>query len=214
MHADSVATANWWAGSRGANRESWIENYQKSLQVRHRTAISQIVGELQPSTLLEVGCHCGPNLIRLAQDYPELSLAGYDVNAEAIAAGKAWVARLGLQHRIGLSVGNLPQGSESIPTGAIDVVVSCYTLAYVAPVDLDAVLYELGRVAKRAIILAEPMDGPPTAMLSGYHEWAHRYRQAVEWVGSWRGMTLTTVPVTPPVDRLNAILVAERSNTR
>jgi hypothetical protein len=46
--------------------------------------------------------------------------------------------------------------------------------------------------------------------LSGYTEWAHDYRAASRWIGTWHGMTLTTRAVYPPVDQLQTVLVAVR----
>lgn len=218
MHVDTVDAAAWWARPRGGSASKWIEGYQSSLNHRHRLVISGIVKDLQPETLLEVGCHCGPNLVRLGYELPQLSMIGIDVNAEAIEAGKNWIAGLGLSSRIQLHAGRVPERTSQLPSGCVDVVLSCYALAYLAPIDLDAVLYELGRLATKAIVLAEPqVSDRPTAQwvrsLSGYSEWQHNYVNASRWIGTWRGMTLQAVPVSPPVDKLNAVLVARRGGT-
>lgn len=216
MHAQTQEAGNWWATPRGETAANWIANYQRSLQSRQRTLISEIVGRLAPETVFEVGSHCGPNLIRLAADYPALKCLGIDANTEAVEAGRSWVERLGFSDRIRLSVGRVPEQTLGLATGFADVVLSCYTLAYIAPADLDAVLYDMGRLATKAVILAEPMsdtDGQAPwhgAFHSGYQEWAHNYQAATKWLNTWHGMTLTRVPVTPPIDRLNAILVAVR----
>lgn len=177
--------------------------------------ISGLVGSLGATSVLEVGCHCGPNLVRLATDHPQIEqLSGVDVSEEAIAAGTAWVQSAGLSERIQLVTGRIPGESASLPDRCVDVVLSCYALAYIAPPDLDAVLWEMGRLARKAVILAEPMTDQPraesNAALTGYSEWAHNYRAASRWIGTWRDCTLTTHPVTPPVDRLSAILVVTR----
>ena len=209
MHAQTVDAANWWAADR-ANSKSWIENYQKSLKTRHRNVIAAIVNDLKPKTLLEIGCHCGPNLIRLAQELPAVQLVGMDANAQAIDAGKAWAASLGLGNRIQLHTARFPEGTDRLETGVVDVVLSCYTLAYVSPADLDAALYEVGRLAKRAVILAEPMGTGMHGTPGGYQEWAHVYDP--QWIGSWQGMTWTSHDVSPPVDRLNAVRVGVRNS--
>lgn len=215
MHAQTLEATDWWARPRGATSANWIANYQRSLQTRHRTAIAAIVQALGASTVLEVGCHCGPNLVRLAQADPALQAIGIDANAEAVAAGQAWVAAQGYADRITLQVGRIPDALLATPSGVCDVVLSCYTLAYLAPADLDAALYELGRLARRAVVIAEPMrlgDGPQpvTRALTGYSEWTHDYQEATRWIGSFAGMTRRIVPIVPPVDHLTAILVLER----
>lgn len=213
MQTLTVETANWWAASR-PDVATWIDNYKNSLHARHRNGIAEIVTHYQPASLLEVGCHCGPNLIRLAQDVPGIvDLFGIDASPQAIEAGNAWASEAGLSGRVSMSVGRFPQDTEHMPSGCVDLVLSCYTLAYLAPGDLDAALFELGRLARRAVVLAEPMTtGDPDLMQTpkGYREWAHNYGRALKWIGSFRGMTLRMTDVQPPVDRLNAILVLER----
>ena len=214
MDGQTQQAADWWARPRGDASATWIANYQQSLKSRHRDRIAEIVGELQPETLLEVGCHCGPNLVRLAQEQPTLQMIGIDANTEAIQSGRSWVAQLGLADRIQLNVGRFPDQTSLLPDGGFDVVLSCYACAYIAPTDLDAALYELGRLARRAVILAEPMGERLDwrGALTGYSEWAHNYQTATRWLNTWRGMASRIVAVDPPVDRLAQILVAARES--
>lgn len=211
MDAATLTATEWWAATREDKSQAWIANYQQSLQTRHRDQIAAIVAELQPSMLMEVGCHCGPNLVRLTSALPDLWCLGIDPSQDAIAAGQQWMGALGVSDRVELRVGAIPSALMAMPSGAVDVVLSCYTLAYIAPADLDAVLYELGRIARRAVILAEPMQGAPIRFRGGYQEWAHDYHAASRWIGSWHGMTVRRSAVEPPVDRLNAILVGVRN---
>jgi cyclopropane fatty-acyl-phospholipid synthase-like methyltransferase len=211
MQAETIEAGDWWARPRGETAASWVKNYQLSLKARHRTAIVEIVKSLEAETVFEVGAHCGPNLVRLATEIPALRSIGVDVSAEAVNAGRSWVASLGLSDRVQLNVGRVPQCTDAVPTGSCDVVLSCYALAYLAPEDLEETLYEMGRIAAKAVVLAEPMGhSQNTRSMSGYTEWAHDYEQAAKWCMTWRGMTITRHPVSPPVDRLNGILVATR----
>jgi len=214
MHAQTVQATEWWQRPRLEKTQQWIAEYQKSLRTRHRLVISRIVGDLQPHSLVEIGCHCGPNLIRLANDHPSIeTLVGLDVNTDAIEAGKNWVAAQGLSSRIGLMAAKTPEATQQWPDRSVDVVLSCYALAYIAPPDLDSVLWELGRIAAKAIVLAEPMTDGLTethTMLNGYQEWAHNYHATAKWMSTWSGMTLKTAIVDPPVDRLARVLVAVR----
>jgi hypothetical protein len=103
----------------------------------------------------------------------------------------------------------------SLADGSVDVILTCYGLAYIAPPDLDAVLWDMGRVAKKAIILAEPMSDAETkayTMLNGYQEWAHNYRETSRWMSTWQGMTFQSAIVDPPVDHLERVLVAARES--
>jgi ubiquinone/menaquinone biosynthesis C-methylase UbiE len=217
MHAHTKAAAEWWARPRGQTNANWVETYQRSLKAPHRDAIVTAMQALSGVTsVLEVGSHCGPNLFRLASELPYLEqLTGVDVNADAIAAGARWAQSRGLSERVHFDVGRVPDVTSALPDSCVDVVLSCYALAYIAPADLDGVLYEMGRLARRAMVLAEPMTNQPKAdggaTWGGYAEWAHNYQAAIRWIGTMRGMTIRRIDVTPPVDRLNGILVAERS---
>lgn len=214
MHAETIGTGDWWAKPHDA---AWIGNYRQSVESPQRVAIEGIVRDLAPETVFEVGAHCGPNLIRLARAFPDLMMHGIDASAEAVTAGRQWAKDEQVADRVRLTCQRFPTGTYQTPTGFADVVLSCYTLAYIAPADLDEALYEMGRLAGRALILAEPMpvgaDRPAAVhRLDGYHEWAHDYKSAVKWVGSLRNVTTRIVPLVPSVDRLNAILVVERND--
>ena len=214
MQIATIEAGNWWAQPRGAHAPDWILTYQRSLMAAHRTAIVEQVRGLQAETLLEVRCHCGPNLVRLGRECPDLHMLGVDISAEAIAAGRQWIASEGLGNRVQLNAGRMPLITEQVPSQSVDVVLSCYTLAYLAPQDLDAVLWEIGRLASRAVILAEPMaDAGPSVSLhhrQGYREWAHSYAESAQWVNTLRGWSVRSIAVEPPVDHLNRILVLER----
>lgn len=215
MHTATIAARDWWARPREDHAAAWVANYRNSLQVRHRAIIAEAVAGLQAESLLEIGCHCGPNLVRLAKELPGLSCLGLDVNAEAVKAGTDWASAEGLGGRVQLRHGGFPQATAAMDDGCVGVVLSCYTLGYMAPEDLDAVLYECGRLAKRAVILAEPMvldgTGPQGhGNVSGYREWVHDYLRALRWIGTLRDMTTRIERVSPPVDRMNAVLVCTR----
>lgn len=214
MHTQTIEAANWWARPRGPQAREWVATYQQSLQARHRTLLVELIRGLAPESVLEVGCHCGPNLIRLCETFPNLIGSGVDANAEAIDAGRQWAFSRGLDARTEFQCGRIPEATQMLPDRAVDVVVSCYALAYVAPADLDAVLYEVGRLARHAVVLLEPMRVGPqptdTRSLSGYTEWAHDYQASIQWVGTLRGVTTALTPIQPPVDRLNAALVIRR----
>lgn len=218
MQAETQHTADWWARPRGATAAEWVANYQHSLDAPHRVALSGILDELGAEDLLEVGCHCGPNLMRFAAERPGFRMIGIDASAEAIDAGRQWAVARGVSDRVRLSVGRLPEALYALHSGTFDVVLSCYALAYFAPQDLGTVLYEIGRLASRAVIIAEPMAIGEMAegrhgSLTGYQEWRHDYRDRMKWIGSLADADVDVRPLEPPVDRLNGILVCKKKTT-
>lgn len=209
---------DWWAQPRGDTAAAWVANYQQSVEAPHRTAIVEALEPFHPETLLEIGAHCGPNLVRLAREYPGLEAIGIDVSAEAVAAGRQWLAAQGLTDRMTLVVGRMPEALLPLPTGAFDVVLACYSLSYLAPSDLDAVLYEMGRLATQAVVIAEPMatetqQAGQYGSLTGYHEWQHDYRDRSRWIGSLANARVDMRALVPPVERLNGLIVFDKTTT-
>lgn len=216
MLSETKEAAQWWANSRNEKAPDWIAGYQASLKQRHRREIVRLVQALGADTIFEVGCHCGPNLMALTEAMPNLHAVGIDVSGEAIEAGQRWAVSRGVADRVTLKQMPFPsRGITELPSGAFDVVLTCYSLTYLAPGDLDEALYELGRLSSKAVILAEPMNGEGRQGQGGYQEWAHDYQGSLRWIGSLRDRGVILVPIEPPVDRLNAILVAScgESNT-
>jgi len=219
MRGRTEAIGDWWARDRGADTARWVANYQQSLGGRQRTALLEIIKALTAETVLEVGCHCGPNLMRFATECPTLRMIGIDISPDAVTAGRAWSVARGVSDRVQFNVGRVPEALDRLPAGSADVVLSCYTLAYLAPADLDAALYAMGRVARRAVVVAEPMVFAPseatgTRSLSGYCEWRHCYIDRQRWIGTMRDWTMRRIDLSPPVDRLNGIVVYDGSGLK
>ena len=216
MQAQTLEAVEWWQRPREASY-GWIPNYKNSIGTKHRLVISKLVGQLHPQSVLEVGSHCGPNLIRLAIDHPQIAeLSGIDVNEEAVSAGRDWIAAQGLSSRIRLTQGQMADALSAMPDRSVDVILSCYASVYIAPFDVDAVLYDMGRVARKGIVLAEPMTSNQRAQAftqtNGYQEWAHNFEHLSRFIGTWRDLTLKIAMLDKPVDHLERVLVAVRGS--
>ena len=46
--------------------------------------------EFSPSSVLEIGSNCGPNLYILARRFPDAELKGIDINSDAVQKGNEW----------------------------------------------------------------------------------------------------------------------------
>lgn len=120
-----------------------------SWQRPYRHAIVDAVRSLGPvESLVEGGCHCGPNLRLLRAELPHLTLAGFDRSPHSIAIGQAR-----LPSDVKLERHDWYDGPPEA-----DVVLSCYSLAYIHPNLLPHVLHDaLTGAARVALIIAEPM---------------------------------------------------------
>jgi hypothetical protein len=79
--------------------------------------------------------------------------------------------------RVGILWSDILDAASRWEPAEVDVVVSCYSLAYVAPDDLNGLLAAMVRSARVGIILIEPMMGEPCMMYAagGMIEWRHDY---------------------------------------
>lgn len=196
-------------GSRG-----WSA-YWDTMHAPHRTALVQTLRTLPPfSSLLEVGCGPGVNLWRILEAFPDAEVCGIDVSQGAIDSGSERFAdadrrgALAGHARVTLCAGQIPEDLAALQT--VDVVVSCYALAYVWPDRINETLARLQQLAHQAIVLAEPMvipgfDSGPTVRRPA--EFRYDY---LAWFQQQEGWQVTSMkPVS--VDRMNRILVAQRT---
>lgn len=106
-----------------------------------------------PGSILEVGCGSGPNLRLWRAQWPSADLTGMDVNAVAVGWGQKQAWSEGWDW----TPVNWPLERLKDMPGPFDVVVSCYTLTYIDPNEIDSVLQQLVRLTKTALVIMEPM---------------------------------------------------------
>ncbi|MFN0192562.1 MAG: class I SAM-dependent methyltransferase [Aestuariivirga sp.] len=84
-------------------------------------------------TILEVGCGTGRNLVRMAQQYPDCRVFGFDISEEMLKSATAAVARHRLTHRIGLAEGDALtfDAIRAFGTAAFDRVCFSFTLSMI-----------------------------------------------------------------------------------
>lgn len=146
---------------------NWIEEYVASKDHPHRELILEALKQFYPfAGILEVGCNAGPNLVRIAEVYPETQLAGVDVNADAVSYAREQVPSAML------SVGE----ASELPfmDSTFDIVIADAVLMYVSPEDIHQTLEEMDRVARRGIILVEWRDDNSHGKVVDGH-WARNY---------------------------------------
>lgn len=95
--------------------------------------------------MLEVGCNTAPNLAVIEEAYPDVYLAGVDVNEAAIKYAKITLPDVYFRVADAISV---PFKDKSF-----DIVLCDAVLMYV--LDIDRALDEVTRIAKKGVILVE-----------------------------------------------------------
>lgn len=199
----------WWRKRSG---DEWTDTYWNDDRSPRRDHIIDAIRSTfgTPVSVLDVGCNAGPNLRRIAAEFPGCQLSGFDVNHEAIDVAARRFSDAGID--VELSVGSFYDVLPRVATDLVDVVVSSYSLAYVPPANLREVLAELVRIARRGLVLAEPMafSGTRSAgvLTVPWHDWRHDYAAALIAVGvPSGGVAVFDVPVPGAND--SGLLIAD-----
>jgi hypothetical protein len=194
---------SWWANH--AIDPAWVAHYAASETQPHRGDVIASLSRLgEWESLFEVGCHCGPMLHAVRMAFPVSRLAGCDVNREAVDAARTWLPSV--------MSGAFPAVTEGWPAQCVDVVLSCYALAYLSPEDIGAALDEAGRLARRAVVLCEPVawDGLTETRGEGaFIEWRHPYLSLLRRE-TFFGWTATCQALRYDANQLSGLIVVER----
>lgn len=180
----------------------WADHYWRTRMASYRLELaSDLAAIARARSFFEVGCNVGANLWHLSEQ--RLAIGGCDVNAAAIAFAQE-------QLNGDLRIGGMLDVLGSYRAGGWDVVFSCYALAYLAPEDLPRAIRLMMRVARRAIVLAEPMHldgGSGYTRLNQIPEYKHDFVGALKAFGVPRSRYSIRRIEAP--DHLNAILTLE-----
>lgn len=166
----------------GYGTESWVKDYIASIAHPHRAKILELLKTFEWSYLLEVGCCTGPNLHLIREQWPDKALFGIEPNEDAVEA-----AKLTLSSNTLVQIGDyysLPFGNEYF-----DVVLADATLMYASDKEIDGVMDELNRVAKKAILIVDRYTEKDS---TESHVWSRNYGQLL----TDRGYTVHEFPVT------------------
>ena len=140
--------------SRHLYRHGWAQGYLGTVGHPHRSQIVEAVSSFSPvDSLLEVGCASGANLVNLRERLPDTRLIGIDINRHAIATAQRHFAARG-DKNIRLLAGRADRLTD-IPNAGVDVVLTDAVLMFIAPDRIHDVVAELGRVARKGLVLNE-----------------------------------------------------------
>jgi SAM-dependent methyltransferase len=158
MIATAQATAYWTPTAADLpNVERVARHYWDSIDAPHRFWVLEAVALLGGAErVLEVGCQSGPNLRALARTWPTMRLDGLEVNPWAIEAGRRYAADEAFSG-LHFHQGALPGALAAWPDRSVDIALSVYCLAYLNGDDIIDTVRDLLRVARKGIVLIEPM---------------------------------------------------------
>lgn len=146
----------------------------------------------------------GTNLRLIRDAFPWVALSGSDLNVGAIEYARPRLPDVEFVATDALA------DSASWRPNQFDVLISCYTLAYLPPNDLLTFERRAVRAARQAILLAEPTAHLP-GRVDGLHfeEWRHPHETILREAaaGAGRAATVRTRLLPQPVDRCNALTI-------
>lgn len=175
-------------------KKDWAKGYIHSASHPHRRyLIEKIVVHTPFGSVLEIGCNVGTNLALLSRRFPASTYYGIDINKDAIAKGKAWLAEQEISN-IELSIGKADDLKRFANRG-IDIIFTDATLLYIGPDKIRTVFTELLRVCNKTIILLEFHS----SLSKGYQyydaRWIYDFARLVREYAPGAGWKISKLPV-------------------
>jgi ubiquinone/menaquinone biosynthesis C-methylase UbiE len=143
----------YWATKHLREGGNWVRDYWGSRTHSHREFLIGRICKFSPSSILEIGCNCGPNLYVLAKKFPDAEIRGIDINSMAVQKGNEWFAQEGISN-VKLSLGKADD-LRQFQDKCFDVVFTDAVLIYIGPDKIKKVIGEMLRVTRKALILLE-----------------------------------------------------------
>lgn len=155
----------------GDKKKDWVRGYWDSRDHSHRSFLLNRICRFSPSSILEIGCNCGPNLYLLAKKSPSKEIVGIDINPLAVQKGNEWLMQEGISN-VKLLVGKADD-LRQFQDKSFDVVFTDAVLIYVGPDKIKKVMGEMLRVARKAMVFLE------------WHCWGSKCNPLGVYVGHW-----------------------------
>jgi S-adenosylmethionine-diacylgycerolhomoserine-N-methlytransferase len=142
----------------------------------------RLIDELQPedgSTVLEVGCGTGRNLIQAARRYPHARFVGFDISRAMLETARTSIARAGLSDRIDVyqadaTAFDLPDFCSEAHAGRVFI---SYTLSMIPPWRqvLPQALEAVGPGGRLHIVDFGQQEGWPRWFKAGLFAWLRQF---------------------------------------
>lgn len=163
---------DWNNAKHTGDSDEWIKSYWDSRDHSHRRFLLEHISKSSPvSSILEVGCNCGPNLYLLAKKFPDAEIVGIDINPEVVQRGNEWFAQAGIKN-VKLLVGKADELGQ-FEDKSFDIVFTDAVLIYIGPDKIKEVMKGMLRIARKALLLFE------------WHSFGRKSKPSGIYVGHW-----------------------------
>jgi ubiquinone/menaquinone biosynthesis C-methylase UbiE len=205
---DGAHSRNFWA-----TRDAATPSFETAWTTRTnnaRTAIGAAVAALPGDSVLEIGSHAGQNLWAIAQQKPDVRLAGVEISPIVLE-----FACKTLPEAIGRPVELLHASADKLPfpDNSFDIVLSGGSLVCIGPEAIMASLNEMVRVCRGHLVLAEPFSqNPAEATPEGRKD---LYPNTSYWIRNYVGLlegradkvSVQTLPLEDKIGHLDSITI-------
>ena len=179
---------NFWKST----KREIIDHYLKDMRAPHR--VWQTSFFKNSSSVLEVGCDWGSNLVLMSQTNPEISkLYGIDISPEAIEIGKKYCLEQGINN-LQLMEGN-GEDLSFFPDSSIDIVFTNMVLLYIGPNNIQKIIKEFLRVANDSVYLlefhSEELRGVSENSADG---WIYNYKKLLQPIVGSAALSIVKLP--------------------
>lgn len=184
----------------GKGGGDWIKSYRDSLDHPHRSVLVETISRFNPSSILEIGCNCGPNLYLLAKKFSDAEIRGIDINPITVQEGSEWFAQEGIPN-VEISVGKADE-LEQFPDNFFDVVFTDAVLIYVGPDKIEKIMREMIRITRKALILVEWHNFKPN------HKDSHVF--GIYHLGCWKRDYMSLLKCFLPEENIHITKITEK----
>lgn len=194
--ADAVA---FWSEQRTVDQ---YQQYWAATSQPHRHALLRALHRFPRfGSVHEIGCAVGTNLRLIREAFPWAAVSGSDVNEGAIEFARARLPFAHVYRRDALA------DVTAMAPRSVDVIVTCYALAYVAPTDISSVITGAINAAREGLLFVEPSGSGALFPGLPMAEWGHSYLHVLNeaLTKSGRRASMYHMPLPQPVDRCNAL---------
>lgn len=140
----------FWKNQKG----DWAEGYLKSVNHPHRAMLMEAVSHFEPiSSILEIGCASGPNLILLSEKHKDIKIVGIDLNKIGVKCGNDYFKKAGIKNVEIFEKGF--SDLKSYTDKSFDIILTDAVMLYLAPDKIKQAAVDMLRIAKHGIIMVE-----------------------------------------------------------
>ncbi len=179
--AASAPATQFWRDRKPADWASVLPKYWEAGGQPHRQAMLSALRSLPRfETLREIGCCAGTNLRLIREAMPWISVEGTEIGIPAATFAQDKFVKDPYTRVVCTDMFlDAPLWDDQ----EVDVTMSIYTLAYVAPEELEGMLRHMLRASRVGVLLIEPMLGEPGRLPVHYTmEWRHNYSETLQHI--------------------------------